>query len=91
MPLHAACNLGSTQLPRTRRAGNPMQEYDRLPAVLRQWLSEAALPWSPASARRIWVKARANGLSVNDALQSLSKAEARTLARDAQFSPPNQV
>lgn len=59
-----------------------MQTYDALPAPLRQWVSEAALPWSPASARRIWQKARAQGLSEEDSLQKLAHAEARTLARD---------
>ncbi|WP_338048670.1 DUF6525 family protein [Phaeobacter porticola] len=65
-----------------------MTEFDRLPAPVRQWLSQAALPWSPASARRIWSKSRAKGLSDEEALRSLSRAESRTLARDkATISP----
>jgi hypothetical protein len=59
-----------------------MQNYDTLPAPLRQWLGQAALPWSPASAQRIWKNARVKGLSDEDALSSLSKAEAKTLSRD---------
>jgi hypothetical protein len=61
-----------------------MAAFDNLPAPLRQWLSEAALPWSPASARRIWSKSLARGLTPEDTLLSLSQAEARTLARDRQ-------
>jgi len=59
-----------------------MRSYDALPAPLRLWLSDAALPWSPTSARRLWKRARAKGLSTQDALQTLSRAEANTLARD---------
>ena len=75
-------NLGQTSPRARRRAADPMQAYDALPAPLRHWLGQAALPWSPASARRLWHKARASGLSVEDALSQLSRAEARTLVRD---------
>lgn len=77
-------NLGESSLRRKRRAGDPMAAFDGLPPPLRQWLSEAALPWSPASVRRIWSKSRAKGLSPEETLLSLSQAEARTLARDRQ-------
>lgn len=77
-------NLGESSLRRKRRAGNPMAAFDGLPPPLRQWLSEAALPWSPESARRIWSRSRAKGLSPEETLLSLSQAEARTLARDRQ-------
>ena len=75
-------NLGATTLRRKRRSADPMQSYDALPAPLRHWLSQAALPWSPTSAQRIWKRARANGQSDQDALHALSHAEARPLARD---------
>ncbi|MEM1430154.1 MAG: DUF6525 family protein [Pseudomonadota bacterium] len=75
-------NLGATSLQRKRRSTDPMRCYDALPAPLRQWVSQAALPWSPASVRRVWARACADGLSTEDALQVLSQAEARTLARD---------
>lgn len=75
-------NLGASSLRRKRRLGNPMAAYDDLPTPLRRWLSQAALPWSPASARRIWSRSLAKGLSPQDALQALSRAEARTLAND---------
>ena len=60
-----------------------MAAYDGLPAPLRRWVSQAVLPWSPASVRRVWTKALAKGLSPEEALRSLSRAEARTLARDS--------
>lgn len=75
-------NLGATSLRRKRRSTDPMQGYDALPEPLRNWLSQAALPWSPTSAQRIWKRVQANGQSVQDALSALSYAEARTLARD---------
>ena len=59
-----------------------MSEFDDLPAPLRGWLSKAALPWSVVSARRIWSKCLAKGLTVDYALQSLTNAENKTLARD---------
>ena len=59
-----------------------MVAFDGLPAPLRKWLAEAALPWSPASVRRIWSKSQAKGLSPEETLVSLSHAEARMLARD---------
>ncbi|MGR3678901.1 MAG: DUF6525 family protein [Paracoccaceae bacterium] len=75
-------NLRQSSLHRKRRSRDPMAAYDSLPAPLRSWLSEAALPWSPASARRIWVKSLAKGLSPEEALATLAHAEVRTLARD---------
>jgi hypothetical protein len=75
-------NLGETSLRRKRRSGDPMRSYDALPEPLRHWLSQAALPWSVASARRVWTQARSRGLGPEDALSVLAQAEARTLARD---------
>ena len=75
-------NLGQSTLRRRRRGGDPMKAYDGLPDPLRQWLSEAALPWSPTSVRRIWSKSKAKGMTPEETLLSLNQAEARTLARD---------
>jgi len=77
-------NLGQCSLRRKRRKGDPMDAFDSLPAPVRQWVAQAALPWSPTSVRRIWSKSRAKGLSDDEALLSLAQAEARTLARDQQ-------
>lgn len=77
-------NLGQCGLRRKRRKGDPMEAFDGLPAPVRQWIAQAALPWSPASVRRIWSKSRAKGLSDDEALLKLTQAEARTLARDRQ-------
>lgn len=83
-------NLGDCRLRRKRRPGDPMAAFDSLPRPLRQWLSQAALPWSPVSARRIWSRSRARGLTPEEAVQLLRHAEARTLAREtpAQAPPP---
>lgn len=87
-------NLGQSSLRRKRRSGDPMPAYDGLPAPLRQWLSAAALPWSPTSARRLWFKLRSKGLTQEEMIASLSEVEARTLARDRHsilfdFNPQN--
>lgn len=70
-------------LRRRVRQGNPMARYDALPEGLRHWLSEAALPWSPASALRLWQQAIAEGAGPEGARARLSRAEAALLARDA--------
>ncbi|MEO1549525.1 MAG: DUF6525 family protein [Pseudomonadota bacterium] len=77
-------NLGQSSLRRKRRNGDQMAAYDGLPAPLRQWLSEASLPWSPASVRRIWLRSKAKGLTLEETQMTLSQVEARTLARDRQ-------
>jgi len=78
-------NLSST-LKRRRRRADPMQAYDALPQPLRGWLAHAALPWSPASCRRIWQKAQAEGATADAILARLDRAERMTLSRD-EFSP----
>ncbi|MEP5730403.1 MAG: DUF6525 family protein [Sulfitobacter sp.] len=75
-------NLGQTGLPAKRRAGHPMRTYDSLPMPLRQWLAQAALPWSPSSAKRIWTRAQRRGMNVEETLRTLTQAEDQTLARD---------
>lgn len=76
---------------RKRRVGDPMAAFDGLPAPLRHWLSQAALPWSPASARRIWVKCRKKGLNSDETLDVLARAEARSLARDRYATHPGST
>ncbi|WP_281841037.1 DUF6525 family protein [Sinisalibacter aestuarii] len=61
-----------------------MQEYDRLPPVLRRWLADAILPWSARSVHRAWGRARraSDGCEIR-ALERLTAAEARQISRDA--------
>ncbi len=83
-----------TGLPRKRRAGRPMAEYDQLPPPLRAWLAGAALPWSPRSAKRLWRDAlRKTGGDQQQALALLSAAEQRRLDRDATIwaAPPDRI
>ena len=61
-----------------------MARYDRLPHELRQWLSTAALPWSPQSALKVWTRAcRDCGGDTSLICRHLDRAEARLLKRDA--------
>ncbi len=79
-------NLGATSLKRRHRDANPMEAYDALPPALRHWLSKAALPWSPASCRRIWLATRAEGEA--EVIARLDRAEQKTLSRD-RFARPS--
>ena len=64
---------------RLRRCdGGGMAAYDRLPPPLRAWLQQAALPWSPRAALRLWRKARDPAA----ALARLTRAEQAALQRD---------
>ena len=78
-------NLGATTLKKQRRAADSMMTYDLLPEPLRSWLAEAALPWSPKSCKRIWDKARTNGLSVNDTIVVLTEVERKNLSQDKHY------
>ncbi len=66
-----------------RRRGGSMSAHDALPAALRQWLHQAALPWSARSALRLWKRAMAETGDPQAARARLARAEARLLARDA--------
>jgi hypothetical protein len=67
-----------------RRRTDPMLRFDGLPAELRGWLQQAALPWSPDSALRLWRRALADCHGdVAAARARLDRAEARAIARDA--------
>lgn len=76
-------NLNS-RLKRRRRAGNPMQTYDALPPPLRRWLAGACLPWSPASALRLWIKADGSRNPAAAAAR-MDAAEQAMLKRDARI------
>ena len=82
----AACGgvMSNLRSPRARqRAADAMREHDRLPPDLRLWASQAALPWSPRSLKRVWERALRQTGCRKAALERLSAAEAHTLARDA--------
>jgi hypothetical protein len=75
---------GNLASPRARwQAVDPMAAYDRLPRDLRLWLAEAALPWSAASVLRLWQRAIRETGCTKVARERLSRAEAKTLAREA--------
>lgn len=74
---------GNLASPRARwHKANQMAAYDRLPAELRRWLAQAALPWSAASALRLWQRALRETGCPRQALVRLTRAEARSLARE---------
>lgn len=75
-------NRGTTSLKRSRRRGEPMRDYDRLPPALRQWLATALLPWRPASAKRAFDRAYAQTRDVQRALEELDRVQDRLVAKD---------
>ncbi|MGJ8627433.1 MAG: DUF6525 family protein [Sulfitobacter sp.] len=83
-------NLGKTTLKRRQRAVDPMTAYDALPPLLRGWLAEAALPWSPASCRRIWRAARAKGDDDAATIARLDRAERKTLSHERHLQTHEQ-
>jgi len=73
----------ATSLRKQARAGS-MDDFDRLPAELRQWLAQACLPWSAGSVVRISKRAaKADGLETARLHARLDAAERKTLRRDA--------
>ena len=74
-------NLRMAQRLRSRE--NTMLAHDRLSPAARIWVTQAVLPWSAASVRRIWSRALARSGSETAALAALAAAEAATLAREA--------
>lgn len=74
-------NRGQTNLKIKRRTEDPMRAYDALPAQVRHWLSQAAMPWSPASCRRILRNAKARGEDMEQVLARLDHAERQTLSK----------
>ncbi|RMC37260.1 DUF6525 family protein [Paracoccus alkanivorans] len=78
---------------RRRRRPCSIKQYDRLPPELRNWLAQAALPWSPVSALRLWWRfLRETAGDTVAASRRLDMAEARMLRKDAPriwgFTPP---
>ncbi|MFA3917023.1 DUF6525 family protein [Ruegeria hyattellae] len=79
-------NLGQTKLRTRRRREDPMREFDRLPPVLRAWISQAALPWRPRSVLRAYNNALARTGDQNRALDVLKHLEAALLAKDSRIA-----
>ena len=78
-------NLGETKLRKHRRISDPMREFDRLPKLLREWLSQAALPWAPKSVHRAYNKALRQTGDTGLALRHLEKIQQQKLSIDQKF------
>ena len=73
-----------TSLKKKRRSVHPMNDFDRLPQDLRQWLTEANLPWSPKSTLKLWNKALDSHAGNPVAARAyLSRCEAQKMQKDA--------
>ena len=79
-------NLGDTKLRKHRRTSDPMKEFDRMPKLLREWLSGAALPWAPKSVYRAYKKALKKNGNSKIALQYLDNLQQKRLSADQKIS-----
>lgn len=78
-------NLGQTNLRKRRRVEDPMREFDGLPPVLREWLTQAALPWRPRSVLRAYSRALADHGDHAAALAELDRLQSCQLEKDNPF------
>ena len=75
-------NRGATSLKTTRRARNPMGEYDRLSPPLRAWVARAMLPWRAATVQRAYDKALVRVGDPDQALKELDRLQRNQVAKD---------
>ena len=78
-------NLGETKLRKHRRSSDPMKEVYRIPKLLREWLTGAALPWAPKSVHRAYNKALRQTGDPGLALRQLEKLQQQKLSVDQKF------
>ena len=71
-----------TSLRRLRRLANPMQEFDKLPVELRNWLTTAALPWAPKSALNVYRNAVSKTGRRDEAVGELNRIQSQLLKKD---------
>ena len=83
-------NLGKTSLKKRVFGGSQMEEFDRLPAQLRRWLSNADLPWSPASVRRVYRKSLDDTNDARKALDELDNMQRKRL-RQQKYSGIDRI
>ena len=76
-------NLGQTKLRKRRRREDPMREFDRLPAHLRCWLANAAMPWRPRSVKRAYERALTKTGDPTLAIVELERLQTKKIAKDA--------
>ncbi len=75
-------NRGNTRS-RLRRSPGRMDDHDRLPPDLRRWITQAPLPFSAASALRLWLRAMRRTGDPAAAQAALDARAHALIARDA--------
>lgn len=60
-----------------------MAAHDGLPAPVRVWAAQAAMPWSAVSLRKLWSRALRETGCPDEALARLTAAERAMLRREA--------
>ena len=78
-----AKNCGTSTLRRKRSSTTPMRDFDRLPAELRAWTTQAVLPWRAKSVARAYRKALSRTGCHQQAIAELDQLQSRLIAKDA--------
>ncbi len=76
-------NRGKTSLKVRRRAGPPMNDFDRLPKDLRSWIAQADLPWRPKSVQQAFHRFVAQTGDRDLAFEELDRLQRRLVCKDA--------
>ena len=77
-----ANNCGATSLKRRRRNRAAMHDFDRLPEHLRQWVTQADLPWRARSVQVAYDKALKRTGSHDQALAELDRIQEKLIRKD---------
>ncbi len=75
-------NLGETKLRKRHRSSYPMQEFDRMPKTLRDWMNNAVLPWRAISVYRAYQKALIKSGDPDYALHHLNLLQKKRLSEE---------
>ena len=74
-------NLGNTKMLKKRRFKRDLNDFDRLPKNLREWLIHAIYPWSIKSVKKIYYKALDDTGSAMLAIEELNKIQKNYLKK----------
>ena len=75
-------NVGETKIKTRRGSVSNLQDFDRLPQNLREWLRNAFLPWRPSSVQRVYNRALAKTGRPCLAIAELERLQKYQIAKD---------
>ena len=78
-------NLGKLQMRTRPRLQNGLHEFDCLPKCLREWITNAVLPWRPLSVKKLYNRALSTTGDPYSALIELDRIQENQLAKYRQI------